>query len=529
MSLNPASQPFFPTTTMRRESSTGSAGLGFQLDTESFPPDAFPTLSLLSTSPKSQDNPNDSSAGSDNGFIGSASSSGTDHDYDTPQGTGAITPNNQSVTPTTATVLGGIPHHPNGPPLRSMSLSVVPRYSSSPAPAVTRKSSVNSFTTAYDFQPSATHSFASRPSRSPMPSSFQNYSLTSSSPATNNPPPLPPNQAPGSSSSLLNSYHPPPTTPSAPLNGIPILNSQQSHHQQQPSDAISSISPSSSARSSSAHAFEASLNFDSQAKSSPFINDILDRLIRCEYTTRDIHREIGDLTRKVNFLVERAMSSSGSGTNNIAPDPIGTSGINGLHRKDSFSQSPLVRDPPGSGLGSLSLLQNNGSASSLLLPPPGTPNHLRDVTREKDEEIRQLNQKINSLTTSVAQLLAVQTQAHIHNVNSAFSPNVNVGLGGGAGGLGSALNTPNLSGTPDLPQALGPAGGGPVGSRTNPRAPVPVRTWSAGNMMNDPGLGPTVGVSRQDSMPAPGMLRDKRRSIAGGLGRRDSGGVSAAQ
>ncbi|QRW04946.1 hypothetical protein RhiLY_03945 [Ceratobasidium sp. AG-Ba] len=50
-------------------------------------------------------------------------------------------------------------------------------------------------------------------------------------------------------------------------------------------------------------------SFDAHAKASPFLNDILDRLIRCEYTNRDIHRELQGLTKSVAFLVERADQS----------------------------------------------------------------------------------------------------------------------------------------------------------------------------------------------------------------------------
>jgi len=40
--------------------------------------------------------------------------------------------------------------------------------------------------------------------------------------------------------------------------------------------------------------------FDTQAKASPFINDLLNRLLRCKYSTKEIQRELGDVTRKLN-------------------------------------------------------------------------------------------------------------------------------------------------------------------------------------------------------------------------------------
>ncbi|KAG8712073.1 hypothetical protein FRC11_001099 [Ceratobasidium sp. 423] len=61
------------------------------------------------------------------------------------------------------------------------------------------------------------------------------------------------------------------------------------------------ISPASSVRSIGPEA----ASFDAHAKASPFLNDILDRLIRCEYANRDIHEELRRIADNVAFLVER--------------------------------------------------------------------------------------------------------------------------------------------------------------------------------------------------------------------------------
>ncbi|GAB1519373.1 hypothetical protein RhiTH_002439 [Rhizoctonia solani] len=61
------------------------------------------------------------------------------------------------------------------------------------------------------------------------------------------------------------------------------------------------ISPASSVRSIGPEV----ASFDAHAKASPFLNDILDRLIRCEYANRDIHQELRRIADSVSFLVER--------------------------------------------------------------------------------------------------------------------------------------------------------------------------------------------------------------------------------
>ncbi|KAG8703799.1 hypothetical protein FRC08_002626 [Ceratobasidium sp. 394] len=183
------------------------------------------------------------------------------------------------------------------------------------------------------------------------------------------------------------------------------------------------ISPASSVRSLTV----ADVNsFDAHAKASPFLNDILDRLIRCEYTNRDIHRELQGLAKNVTFLVER-------------PDPSGI---------------PLIHQP-------------------------------------RDDEIKQLSQRVAALTASVSQLMAMQTQSHLQNMNSGFNAPSPV--------------TPQLGLEQLPPHALAPRG-------APPRGPVPVRTWSSGSIeVSGRGLAPESAIRGPD----------KRRSVTS-LIRRDS-------
>src|SRR5258708_39068615 len=47
-------------------------------------------------------------------------------------------------------------------------------------------------------------------------------------------------------------------------------------------------------------------SFEAQLRASPVINDILERLARCEISTREIHRNLNDVHRKVDILLDRS-------------------------------------------------------------------------------------------------------------------------------------------------------------------------------------------------------------------------------
>lgn len=228
-----------------------------------------------------------------------------------------------------------------------------------------------------------------------------------------------------------------------------------------------------------------SISFEAQIKSSPTIRDLLDRLIRCELSNKEIQRQLSEVHGKINFLVERSLNS-----------------IQEPEFKNPFA-------PP--------------SSASRSLTPSGSlgPNHLASplsTSPAKSEEISQLSHRINTLTTSVGQLLALQTQQHMNSVAQAFSH-----------GPGQVTPQQPLEIAPNqiIPQA------GPVSStallghglpnrpdlRPNARTPnPPMRTWSAG-ALELPMRPADNGLGRPD-----GVLRDKRRSVAG-LMRRDSAGV----
>ena len=231
-----------------------------------------------------------------------------------------------------------------------------------------------------------------------------------------------------------------------------------------------------------------SVNFEAQIKASPTIRDLLDRLARCEQSNKEIQRQLSEVHSKVSLLVERSLGS-------LSQEP---------EFKNPFAPvSSTARSlTPSAGLGS-NVLQSTSPLSSSPL---------------KGDELSQLSHRINTLTASMGQLLALQTQQHMNNVSQSFSqapgqvtpqqpleiaPNQIIPQGPPVNS--AALLGHGLPNRPDL--------------RPNARTPnPPMRTWSAGTL--DLPMRPAdTGLGRSD-----GVLRDKRRSVAG-LMRRDSAGV----
>lgn len=216
--------------------------------------------------------------------------------------------------------------------------------------------------------------------------------------------------------------------------------------------------------------------FEAQLKASPMIHDILDRLVRCEYNTREIQRDLGDISRKVNLLVERALGTNGQPE---FKDPFSTNG-------------PSVKPRP-----SIGNIAPNQAANA--------------------DDISSISQRLNTLTSSVGQLLALQTQQMQQTVVPDSRNNSVI-----------SLNTSQMDLAPN--QILSPTGGisssasilgHGLPNRPGPRQPnPPMRTWSAGNI-ELPVRPPDQGLGRQEA-----LLRDKRRSVTSLL-RRDSSGVSA--
>lgn len=229
-------------------------------------------------------------------------------------------------------------------------------------------------------------------------------------------------------------------------------------------------------------------NFEAQLKSSPLIGEILDRLVRFEATTRKIQRDLGDVHHKVDMLLERSISA------NSAPefrDPFAPTAT------PSFSTSGL-NGPRGSIIG------NIGN----IAPNQGGPG----------DEITTISHRLNSLSTSVDQLLALSTQQMQANVANLQIPGF---ITSQQGDLSSGRTMgPPLSSNAAL--ALGHNLPGRQDLRPTPRMPnPPMRTWSAGTL----DLASRGSESGPPSLGRPDTIfRDKRRSVSTLL-RRDSTGV----
>ncbi|KAK2466163.1 hypothetical protein APHAL10511_001805 [Amanita phalloides] len=218
--------------------------------------------------------------------------------------------------------------------------------------------------------------------------------------------------------------------------------------------------------------------FDAQLRASPLILDILDRLSRCEVSARDIQQDLGEVHRKVDLLLERTLVA------NSQPE-----------FKDPFASNSNM----------------NGLPSQFAIPRPSIGNIAPNQVTVVDD-ISTISQRLNTLTSSVGQLLALQTQQLQTNTdlrsNSVMNANV---------------PQPDIAANQLLPSVMGHASIGHglprQDLRPSPRSPnVPLRTWSAGNL--DLSMRPgESSIIRQEP-----VIRDKRRSVA--TLRRESTSVS---
>ncbi|KAI0676914.1 hypothetical protein C8Q78DRAFT_54672 [Trametes maxima] len=237
--------------------------------------------------------------------------------------------------------------------------------------------------------------------------------------------------------------------------------------------------------------FSASTSFEAQLKASPLMNEVLERLIRLENSSQDFHRQMNEVHRKVNILVERALN----------PTPSTLHAPGEIEFKDPFAPSA---DPRPS-------FANSGYNG-----PRGSIANIAPNQSPPTDDISTISNRLNTLTTSVGQLLALQTQ-QIQANNGALQ---NAQL------LGGGLPPNDLPATlPPMLNASASLGHGMPGRpdiRQSQRMPnPPMRTWSAGTldlpMRNTDS--PAGSTGRQDS-----IFRDKRRSVSGLL-RRDSLGA----
>lgn len=225
---------------------------------------------------------------------------------------------------------------------------------------------------------------------------------------------------------------------------------------------------------------EFSQSLDAQLKTSPLIQDIMERLLRCEFTAHEVQRELRDVHRKVDFLVERSF--------NNAPQ--------------ASSSQPEFKDPfaPTAGQSATSLTIPRASFSPGIAPNQSPP----------PDDITQISQRLNTLTTSVGQLLALQTQQHLQSLGRLTPRTPDL-----------PPNQPFGSNTSPNPALLGHGLPNRPELRAAPRAPnPPTRTWSAGNLDIPLRVDNVATLGRSDP------VRDKRRSVTGGLMRRESVGVS---
>jgi translation initiation factor 4A len=181
-----------------------------------------------------------------------------------------------------------------------------------------------------------------------------------------------------------------------------------------------------------------------------------------------------------------------------------------LDRSTGFTSQPEFKDPfaPASSPSSVSV---PAGMARLSISGNLAPN------QQSSDDITQISQRLSTLTSSVGQLLALQTQQHMQSVGPTLG-------GSQIASIGSPQDIPpNQLLTPPLPLSGNVLSTLP--SRPEMRASrtpnPPMRTWSAGSL--DLPVRPSDNLSALRSSDA--LLRDKRRSVSG-LVRRDSAGVS---
>ena len=289
-----------------------------------------------------------------------------------------------------------------------------------------------------------------------------------------------PAYSPSENGSSLPVSGPPPTLRQSTSSSVGIQNRSRSPFSN--SLVIASSSPVSSLGSGGQFTsnMDYSSSFEAQLRSSPVINDILERLARCEISTREIHRNLNDVHRKVDILLDRSMG---------------------------FTSQPEFKDPFAPASSSSSISGPPSGMSRLSISGNLAPN------QQPSDDIIQISQRLNTLTSSVGQLLALQTQQHMQGVGPTLAT------------IGPSQDIPpNQLLTPPLPLS------GNVLGHTLPNRPEirasrtpnpPMRTWSAGSL-DLPVVRPSDNLSALRGSDA--LLRDKRRSVSG-LVRRDSAGV----
>ncbi|KAH8106255.1 P-loop containing nucleoside triphosphate hydrolase protein [Cristinia sonorae] len=277
---------------------------------------------------------------------------------------------------------------------------------------------------------------------------------------------------------------------SSRLNTPPVAVETSSHRTSSFNNIpLVSSSPASSLDSGSmmASSLDLTSTLENQLKFSPVFNDVLDRLGRLETTTRDIQHQLTDVDRKVRVLLERYISSTAPPefSNPFAANPS----------SQSFSAGPR-----GSVIGNI--------APNQVAPP---------------EDITEISHRLNSLTSSVDQLVALSTAQKMQQMGGgSFSGSQMLGPGAQMGDFNPRMFPPG--GVPNG-NALGH---GHPGGRSDMRTAAqrvpnpPMRTWSAGTL----DIPPRGSESGPGPLGRPDVFRDKRRSVSA-LSRRDSAGADS--
>lgn len=221
--------------------------------------------------------------------------------------------------------------------------------------------------------------------------------------------------------------------------------------------------------------------FERQLRATPFISALVERLERCEASTRQIQTDLETMHRKVNFLVDSALAK---------PAPQ-------VEFQDPFSPSVNVLQPSANGLGPRASIMHRPSVGNI------APNQLAPV-----EDVTHIATHLSALTNSVNQLLGMQ---------SGLPPTASLGRKS-TPGLNIPMDVAPHHIIPPVPNNSGMHF--PNANRQDLRPPSrqpTMRTWSSGALdlsirNSEPNL------LRPDSMPK------QRRSVAG-LMRRDSSGL----
>jgi len=158
------------------------------------------------------------------------------------------------------------------------------------------------------------------------------------------------------------------TAPAPPLVHDPVLASS-------PVSSVSAPSASSALVSAvgggGGGAQERNQNFDSYIKTSPFLRDILDRVIRTEYAQRDLSRELGLLSNNISKRLD-ALTNSVQQILMIQQHNHNNSGNSGSHHHPPFHGNGPV-SPADGGFDGMPPNMNVGNGSGLMGGPPNRP------------------------------------------------------------------------------------------------------------------------------------------------------------